>query len=71
MLWHGVNGVMADHGIINVNFKGFMRDSARANWQAVRFIYGIGDTKVEMLDRERTCLFHWAQSLKKDNEAHI
>lgn len=71
MLWHGLNGVMAKHGIQNVNFKGFMADSAQANWRAVRVIYGNGNAKDEMPNRERTCQFHWATSLKKHTEAHI
>jgi hypothetical protein len=28
-LWHGLNGVMVEHGVHNVNFKGFMADSAQ------------------------------------------
>jgi hypothetical protein len=30
-LWHGLNGVMAEHGVHNVNFKGFMADIAQIN----------------------------------------
>ena len=40
-------------------FKGFMADSAQANWNAVRIVYGGGDLTVPMEERERTCLFHW------------
>lgn len=43
ILWHGLNKVMERHGVRNVNFKGFMDDSAQANWNAVRVIYGNGD----------------------------
>lgn len=35
LLWHGLNGVMAKHGIFNVNFKGFMTDSTEVNWNIV------------------------------------
>lgn len=71
LLWRGLNGVMAKHKVNNVNFKGFMADSAQANWNAVRVIYGNGNADDPMPDRERTCQFHWASSLKKYTEAHI
>jgi hypothetical protein len=34
---------MVKNDVPNVNFKGFMADSAQANWNAVRAIYGDGD----------------------------
>jgi hypothetical protein len=40
-----------------------MADSAQANWNAVREIYGNGDPSLPMVARERTCLFHWFASL--------
>jgi hypothetical protein len=55
---------MARHGVLEPKFKGFMADSAQANWNAVRMIYGSGDASIPMKDQERTCLFYWAQSLK-------
>jgi hypothetical protein len=36
------------------NFKGFMADSAQANWNAVCIVYGCGDLKFPMENRERT-----------------
>src|SRR5450631_2510022 len=62
---------MAQHGVHKVNFKGFMADSAQANWNVVRIIYGSGDASEKMVDRERTCLFHWTQSLEKHTKADI
>src|ERR1700737_2662532 len=62
---------MAQHGVDKVNFKGFMADSAQANWNVVRIIYGSGDASEKMVDRERTCLFHWTQSLEKHTKADI
>ena len=35
-----------------------MADSAQANWNAVRIVYGGGDPTVPMENCERTCLFH-------------
>ncbi len=65
LFWENLNSVMAENGIQKVNFKGFMADSAGANWIAVRQVYGSGDPKEPMPDRERTCLFHWAANLDK------
>jgi hypothetical protein len=71
VLWKNLNDVMARHGIPEPKFKGFMTDSAQANWNAVRVIYGNGDTTIPMKDQERTCLFHWAQSFEKHTKADI
>jgi hypothetical protein len=71
VLWKNLNNVMARHGIPEPKFKGFMADSTQANWNDVRMIYDSGDTTIPMKDRERTCLFHWAQSLEKHTKADI
>ena len=34
---------MVENGVSKVNFKGFMADTAQANWNAVRMIYGDGE----------------------------
>jgi hypothetical protein len=62
---------MTQHGVNKVNFKGFMADSAQVNWNVVRIIYGSGDASEKMVDRERTCLVHWTQSLEKHTKANI
>ena len=71
VVWKNLNAVMAPPGVQSVNFKGFMADSAQANWNAVRIIYGSGDATEKMVDKERTCLFHWMQSLEKHTKADI
>jgi hypothetical protein len=38
--WAILNVVIAKNGEPKVHFKGFMADSAQANWNAVRMIYG-------------------------------
>ena len=48
-----------------------MADSAQTNWNVVRIVYGGGDSIVPMEERERTCLFHWTQSLEKYTKADI
>ena len=71
VFWRNLNVVVARYNIPNPNFKGFMTDSAQANWNAVRIIYGSGDKAVPMENQERTCLFHWTQSLEKHTKADI
>ena len=56
---------MAMYSVPNPCFKGFMADSAQANWNAIRIVYGNGDPKVPMEGREKTYYFHWTQSLEK------
>ena len=62
IFWKNLNYVMIRHGITSPQFQGFMADSAQANWNAIRIVYGGGDPKVPMVGRERVCFFHWTQS---------
>jgi hypothetical protein len=71
VLWKNLNDVMARHGVLEPKFKEFMADSAQANWNVVRVIYSSGNATIPMMDQERTCLFHWAQSLEKQTKANI
>jgi hypothetical protein len=57
-VWLSLLNVLDKNGVTNVNFKGFMCDSTQANFNAVRVLFGSGDPKVPMENRERTCLFH-------------
>ena len=65
VFWKNLNAVSSKHDITNPNFKGFMADNAQANWNVVRIVYGGGDPTIPMVNRKRTCLFHWTQSLEK------
>jgi hypothetical protein len=71
IFWKNLNDVMAKHSVVEPKFKGFMADIAQANWNVVRVIYGSGDATILMMDRERTCLFDWTQSLEKHTKANI
>jgi hypothetical protein len=71
IMWRELNDLMAKNGVENTNFKGFMADSTQANWNAVRIVYGSGDPKVPMENRERTCLLHWTTSLKRYKQNFI
>jgi hypothetical protein len=56
VLWKNMIIVMEKHGIPEPKFKGFMANSAQANWNDVRIIYGSGDATIPIKDQERTCL---------------
>jgi hypothetical protein len=71
ILWKNLNVVLARHGVPKPKFKGFMADSAQANWNTIRVIYGSRNTAIPMKDQERTCLFHWTQSLEEHTKADI
>jgi hypothetical protein len=63
--------ILEKHGLTKVNFKGFMCDSAQANFNAVRVIFGSGDPSVSMANKERTCLFHWKMALERHTKQLI
>ena len=54
-MWRSLLMVMEKHGVKNVNFAGFMAESAQANFNAVREIFGSGNKNKSMKDKERTC----------------
>jgi hypothetical protein len=62
---------MQRNGVEKPNSKGFMADSAQANWNAIRIVYGSGDPKVPMENREHTCLLHWTTLLNRHTQKHI
>jgi hypothetical protein len=65
IMWRELNDLMAKNGVENTNFKGSMADSAQANWNAVKIVYGSGDPKVPMENQERTCFLYWTTSLER------
>lgn len=64
LFWRSLNAVMENCGQDPPDFAGFMSDEAGANWLAIRTVYNGGARNV-MEGRERSCLFHWEQSLQK------
>lgn len=62
LFWTSLNNVMEQSGHGKADFRGFMADEAQANWRAVRIVFNGGPSN-EMVGRERSCLFHWEQSL--------
>jgi hypothetical protein len=58
VLWKNLNAVLARHGVPEPKFKGFIANSAQANWNAVWIIYGSRDVIIPMKNHERTCMFH-------------
>ena len=62
---------MSENKVSKMNFTAFMADNVQANWNAVRNIYDIGDPSLPMVGSERTCIFHWSQSLDKVTQKYI
>jgi hypothetical protein len=63
--------VLDKNGVANMNFKGFMCDSAQANFNAMQVLFGSGDPKVPMENKERTCMFHWKMALERHTKQLI
>jgi len=57
-MWTKLNETMLKHRFPKPNFKEFMVDSAQANWNVVRIIYGFRDPSIRMVHKEHTHLFH-------------
>ena len=70
-MWRSLLAVMEKHSILNVNFCGFMADSAHANFNAVREIFGSGDKSQPMENKDRTCLFYWTMTLDCHTKQYI
>ena len=63
MFWEMMNEVLLNNGHPPADFRGFMADEAAANWRAIRTVFNGGPDNM-MEGRERSCLFHWEQSLQ-------
>jgi len=59
ILWKKLNVVVKKKGLGMLVFKQFMVDGAQGNWNVIHIVYGIEDLIVKMVDKERTCFFHW------------
>ena len=59
---------MEKKGFAPPDFTGFMADEAQTNWIAVRDVYNNGNV---MKGRERSCHFHWEQSLVNHNKKYV
>lgn len=70
LFWKMLNSVMTQNGFPEADFFGFMADEASANWLAVRTVFNGGPENI-MEGRERTCLFHWKQSLHIHTKKHV
>ncbi len=51
-MWQNLNKVMANNGVPNPNFKGFMAYNDQANWNVVQIVYGSGDPSESMVDKK-------------------
>ena len=70
LFWNCLNEVMKQQGHPPADFAGFMADEAGANWIAIRTVFNGGPDNV-LIDRERSCLFHWEQSLQKHTKKFV
>ncbi len=53
------------------NFKGFMANSAQANWNGLHIVYGSSNPSEPMICQECTRHFHWIQSMDKHKKQQI
>ena len=51
-MWLSMIDLLNRHGVKNINFKGFMADSAQANFNAIRKIFGSGDRSIPIEGKE-------------------
>jgi hypothetical protein len=70
-MWTKLNQVMFMFGLANPNFKGFMANNAHAIWNVVCIVYSFEDASMKMVDKERTCMFHWTRMLDKHTKQLI
>ena len=70
LFWNCLNEVMKQQGHPLADFAGFMADEAGANWIAIRTVFNGGPDNV-LVGRERSCLFHWEQSLQKHTKKYV
>ncbi len=70
-MWRKLNKVMAKHGVIFPQFKGFMANSAQVNWNVAHIVDAFGDPYVPLQDNEQTCSFRWNQSMDKHTKQQI
>jgi hypothetical protein len=61
-MWKTFVKIIKKHGVLNVNFKRFMVDYAKSNFNTVRILFGSGDMKILMENWEHTCFYYWTQS---------
>lgn len=71
LFWENLDAIMFENGVPKVNFKGFMGDNAKANWNVVRKVYGDGDQTVPLEGHERIWFFDWSANLDKITQKHI
>ena len=68
MFWEKLNDVMLRCGHAPADFFDFMADEASANWRAIRQVYNNGQI---MEGQERSCLFHWTDSLNTNLQQNM
>ena len=54
-MWLSMLALLKQHGLENVNFKGFVANNAHTSFNAIRIIFGSCNKNIYMEDKERTC----------------
>jgi hypothetical protein len=54
LMWTKLNEMMLKHKFPKPDFKGFMADNTRANWNTVTIVYGSRDPFIKMVNKEHT-----------------
>jgi hypothetical protein len=70
-MWQKINKVMVKKKIPNPNFNGFMANIVHVNWNIVCIVYDFDDPNKPMVDKDRTCYFHWISSMDKHTKQQI
>ena len=70
-MWLSMLAILKEHGLMDVNFKGFMAHSAQANFNVGRKIFGSSNKNIPMPNKERTCQFHWTMALDRHTKQLI
>lgn len=68
--WKMLNDVVQKCGFAKPEFRGFMADEANANWLAIRTVYFGGPKNIKP-SKERSCIFHWEQSMLRHTKKCI
>ena len=50
--------ILKEHGLMVVNFKGFIANSTQVNFNAIWNFFGLGNKNTPMSNKKRICQFH-------------
>jgi len=71
ILWKKLNAFVERKGLGTLAFKGFMANSAQANWNVICIVYGTRNLIVKMVDKKQTYFFHRTEPLDRHTKQLI